>query len=148
MWRHGGHVGVQNNSGKSLLGIWFYYYEKLERHYAIVLHTNMAVSSREWKPRIAKFKGGRANKHFVRTETISLCMGKNVFVLEAKLWTKSSKILSLGAVFVPKRALRLFIIWVVRPRVHFHCKTIEKIPVWGLAVRDGASRAGKTVRPC
>ena len=28
-WRHGGHVGEQNNSQKSLLGIWFYYYAKL-----------------------------------------------------------------------------------------------------------------------
>ena len=37
---------------KCLLGIWFYYYAKLERHFAIVLYTNLAVSSREWKPRI------------------------------------------------------------------------------------------------
>ena len=51
-WRHGGHVGVQDNSAKTLLGIWFYYYAKLERHFAIVLYTNMALSSREWKPRI------------------------------------------------------------------------------------------------
>ena len=42
------HVGVQNNS-KKVLGIRFYYYAKLERHFAIVLYTNMA---REWKPRI------------------------------------------------------------------------------------------------
>ena len=42
-WRHGGHVGVQNNNEKNLLGIRFYYYEKLERHYAIVLYTNMAA---------------------------------------------------------------------------------------------------------
>ena len=49
-WRHGGHV--LNNRETSLLGIWFYYYAKLERHFAIVLYTNMAVSSREWKPRI------------------------------------------------------------------------------------------------
>ena len=27
-WRHGGHVGVQNNSEKSLLRLWFYYYAK------------------------------------------------------------------------------------------------------------------------
>ena len=52
MWPHRGHIGVQNNSEKSLLGIWFYYYAKLERHFAIVLYTNKAVSSREWKPRI------------------------------------------------------------------------------------------------
>ena len=51
-WRHGGHVGVQNNSEKSLLGIWLYYYAKLERHFAIVLYTNMAASSRECNPRI------------------------------------------------------------------------------------------------
>ena len=29
IWRHGGHVGVQNNAVKCLLGIWLYYYEKL-----------------------------------------------------------------------------------------------------------------------
>ena len=52
MWRHSGHVGVQNNSEKNLLGIWFYYYANFERHFAIVLYTNMAVSSREWKPSI------------------------------------------------------------------------------------------------
>jgi len=52
MWRHGRHVGVQNNSEKSLLGLWFCYHAKLERHFAIVLYTNMAISSCEWKPRI------------------------------------------------------------------------------------------------
>ena len=31
------------------------------------------------------------------------------------------------------------IMWPVRPRARFHCKTIKKIPV-----RDGASRAGKS----
>ena len=35
-WRHGGHVGVQNNSNESLLGIWFYYHAKRERHFAKV----------------------------------------------------------------------------------------------------------------
>ena len=44
MWRHGRHVGVQNNSEKSLLGLWFYHYAKLEQHFAIVLNTNTAVS--------------------------------------------------------------------------------------------------------
>ena len=53
-WRHASHVGVQKNSEKSHLGVWLYYYGKLERHFAIVLHTNIAVSSREWKPRIAQ----------------------------------------------------------------------------------------------
>jgi len=38
-WRHGGRVGVQNNSEKSLLGIWFCYCEKLEQHFAIVFYT-------------------------------------------------------------------------------------------------------------
>ena len=52
MWRHSGHVGVQNSSEKNLLGTCFYYYATLERHFAIVLYTNMAVSSHEWKPRI------------------------------------------------------------------------------------------------
>ena len=52
-WRHGGHVGVQNNNEKNILGIRFYYYAKLERHFAIVLYTNMAVLSHEWKPRIS-----------------------------------------------------------------------------------------------
>jgi len=33
------------------LGLWLYYYAKLERRFAIVLYTNMAVSSLEWKPR-------------------------------------------------------------------------------------------------
>ena len=51
-WCHCGHVGEQNNSEKSLLGIWFYYYAKLEWHFAIVLYTNMAVLLREWKQRI------------------------------------------------------------------------------------------------
>ena len=53
-WRHGGHLGVQNNSEKIILGIWFYYYSKRERHFAIVLYTSMGVSSREWKPRITR----------------------------------------------------------------------------------------------
>ena len=52
--RHGGHVRVQNNSEKSLLELLFYYYAKLERHFAIVLYNNMAVSSSEWKPRTAE----------------------------------------------------------------------------------------------
>ena len=52
MWRHGGHVGVQNNAAKCLLGIWFYYYGKLVGPFSVVLYTNMAVSSRGWKPRI------------------------------------------------------------------------------------------------
>ena len=52
MWRHCGHIGVQNNSEKNLLGLWLYHYAKLERRFAIVFYTNMAVSSREWKPRI------------------------------------------------------------------------------------------------
>ena len=51
-WRHGGYVGVQNNGDRSLLGIWFYYYAKLERHFAIVLYTNMSASSRECNLRI------------------------------------------------------------------------------------------------
>ena len=40
---------------KKGLGIWGYYYAKLERHFASVLYTNMPVSSREWKPRIDLF---------------------------------------------------------------------------------------------
>ena len=36
---------------------WFYYYTELERHFPIVFYTNMAVSSREWKPRISADKG-------------------------------------------------------------------------------------------
>ena len=40
---------------KSLLGIWFYSYAKLERHFASVVYTNMAVLSRDWKPRIVFF---------------------------------------------------------------------------------------------
>ena len=52
MWRHRFHVGVQNNSKTILLGIWFYYYAKLEQHFVFVLYTNMAMSSCEWKPRI------------------------------------------------------------------------------------------------
>ena len=48
---------------KGLLGIWFYYYAKLERHFAIVLYTNVAVSSREWKPRVACVAGNLAFLH-------------------------------------------------------------------------------------
>ena len=44
---------------KSHLGIWFCYYAKLERHFAIVLYTNMAVSSCEWKPRTDHFQEPR-----------------------------------------------------------------------------------------
>ena len=47
-----GLVGVLKNNAKSLLEIWFYYYSKRERHFAIILYTNIAVASREWKPRI------------------------------------------------------------------------------------------------
>ena len=58
-WRHvqsndGGHVGVQNNAVKCLLGIWLYYYAKLEKFpkdlFAIVLYNKMAaVTSRAIK---------------------------------------------------------------------------------------------------
>ena len=34
--------GVQKSSENSLLGICFYYYAKLERHFAVALYTNMA----------------------------------------------------------------------------------------------------------
>ena len=44
--RQGGHVDVQNNNVKGFSGISFYYYAKLERHFAVVLYTNMAASSR------------------------------------------------------------------------------------------------------
>ena len=54
-WRHGGHIGVQNNGDRSLLGIWFYYYAKRERHFAIVLCTNMSASSRECNPTISSY---------------------------------------------------------------------------------------------
>ena len=37
---------------KRLLGIWLYYYAKTERHFAFVLYNNMAVKSRECKPKI------------------------------------------------------------------------------------------------
>ena len=64
-WRHGSYVGVQNNSEKSILGIWFYYYAKLERHFAILLYTTMAVLSLEWKPRIiSSSRGSTFNSHF------------------------------------------------------------------------------------
>ena len=53
----------EEQSRKSLLGIWFYYYAKLERHFAILWYTNLAVSSREWKPRIA-MKVHKADKGF------------------------------------------------------------------------------------
>ena len=53
IWRHGGHVGVQNNGERSLLGIWFYYYTKLERHF---------VSSRECNPRIAWYQYTRKRR--------------------------------------------------------------------------------------
>ena len=54
IWRHGGHVGVQNNAVKCLLGIWLYYYAKLEKFpkdlFAIVLSNKMAaVTSRAIK---------------------------------------------------------------------------------------------------
>ena len=46
-WRHGGHFG-----GKNCGEIWRHCYAKLERHFAIVLTTNMAVWSRDCNPRI------------------------------------------------------------------------------------------------
>lgn len=49
--RHGGHVGVQDNTQRRLLGIWLYCYAKLERHFA-TLYTNVAVSSHKQKRRI------------------------------------------------------------------------------------------------
>ena len=36
-----------------------------------------------------------------------------------------------GASFKFKRSIAWFIIWPLRPRARFHCKTIDKIPVWG-----------------
>ena len=76
VWRHGGHVGVQNNSEKSLLGLWFYYYAKLKRNFAIVLYTNMATSSRDWKPRIScifghKWHSDKLLDTWAKTTTIS-----------------------------------------------------------------------------
>ena len=56
IWRHVGHVGVQNNEIKCLLGIWLYYYTKLVGSFYIVLYTNMAVSSLGCKPRIDHFR--------------------------------------------------------------------------------------------
>ena len=47
-WSHGGHIGVHNKSEKVFLGILFYYSANLERHFAIDLYTNIAVSSREF----------------------------------------------------------------------------------------------------
>ena len=46
IWRHGGHVSVQNIAVKCLSGIWLYYYTKLVGPFFIVFYTNMAVSSR------------------------------------------------------------------------------------------------------
>ena len=43
---------VYRTVAKKVFWGWFYYYAKLERHFAIDLYTNMAVSSRQWKPRI------------------------------------------------------------------------------------------------
>ena len=34
-----------------------------------------------------------------------------------------------GSILPVRYVLLLFIIWPVRPRARFHCKTIEKIPV-------------------
>ena len=48
MRSHGGHAAVHINGEKILLGILFYYYAKLERHFAIVLYTNIAVLSRDF----------------------------------------------------------------------------------------------------
>ena len=53
IWRHGGHVGVQNNAVICLLGIWLYYYAKPIKPYSMVLYTNIAVSSHGCKPRIS-----------------------------------------------------------------------------------------------
>ena len=50
---------------KKVLFIRFYYHAKLERHFAIVLYTNMAVSSREWKPRLAFFPFNCWNYRYV-----------------------------------------------------------------------------------
>ena len=95
--------GAQNNSEKSRLGIWFCYYAKLERHFANVFLTNMAVSSCEWKPWIQidafslNWKGEnnwvvpppsqivRAWKHF------QICKARGVLIIP--LWK--------GAVFWP-----------------------------------------------
>ena len=53
----------------------------------------------------------------------------------------------IGASFKFKRSIAWFIIWPVRPRARFHCKTIDKIPVWG---PYAMARAGpeKAVRTC
>lgn len=47
---------VYRTMGKRVMRIWFYYYAKLERHFAIDLYTNIAVSSHEWKPRIVNIR--------------------------------------------------------------------------------------------
>ena len=42
---------------------WSHYYAKLERHFVIVLYTNMAVSPPDWKPRIGRGPGSHFRKH-------------------------------------------------------------------------------------
>ena len=46
-----------------------------------------------------------------------------------------------------REAVSYIVIWPVRPRTHFHCKGIKKIPVWGPYVMARA-RPEKAVRPC
>ena len=44
---------VYRTTAKKVFWDLFYYYPKLKRNFAIVLYTNMAASSRDWKPRIS-----------------------------------------------------------------------------------------------
>ena len=58
IWRHSGHVDVQNNAVKCILGIWLYYYAKLVEPFSVVLYTNMARRLITWM----KTKNCRTNK--------------------------------------------------------------------------------------
>ena len=61
IWCHGGHVDVQNNAVKCLLGIWLYCYAKLVGSFSLVFHINMVVSSRGCKLRINSLQAVQTN---------------------------------------------------------------------------------------
>ena len=105
MWPYGGHVGVQNISEKAFDSIIM---TQFERYFAIVLYTNIAFSSREWKPRISM--GWFA--HFPQTNLLVFdCKYLASLIVEASslevAWTTNWSQVIVGMVFFAKKSRML-----------------------------------------
>ena len=64
-WRHGGHVGGQEQKHFSPLGTKLYFHVNFSRKYSFVLSPNMAALSRGCKPRIKRERLGYSGNHYI-----------------------------------------------------------------------------------